>query len=301
MKIWVVLIGLLILFTSSIPSLTAAGLQPAATVSHRTILEKLAQAQIVYLGETHDHQPDHEAQLEIIQQLYARDPKLTLGLEMFQRPYQASLDQYLKGQLTEAELLTQTEYSSRWGFDWELYAPILRFTRANKIPVLALNTPSEVTRKVAETGFKSLEPEDFRWIPSLGELEAGLSGNADYRQRLLKIYETHHHASGNSTGFERFVQAQILWDETMADTVARYWLNHQDRKIVVLVGQGHLIFGDGIPRRVQRRLSSKARWQQRTVLINPPSLESFQKSASSQAAADLLWRTAPSNPSQSPK
>ncbi len=300
MKFWVVLVGLLILLGSSIPALTTVGLGHGAT-SHEAILERLAQAQIIYLGETHDHPADHEAQLEIIQQLYARQPRLTLALEMFQKPYQASLDQYLKGLLTEAELLTQTEYSSRWGFDWELYAPILRFAKANRIPVLAINTPSEVTRKVAQSGFESLASEDFKWIPSLAALEVGLSGREDYRQRLLETYETHHHSSGNSAGFERFFQAQILWDETMADTVARYWLSHQDRRVAVLVGQGHLIFGDGIPRRVQRRLRQKSHWQQRSVLINPP-LELESKSSSSRPLADLIWQTEQSsNSGQSPK
>ena len=59
------------------------------------------------------------------------------------------------------------DYQRRWGYDWELYAPILRFARAERIPVLALNTPSEVTRKVARTGLNQLSFAERQWIPPI--------------------------------------------------------------------------------------------------------------------------------------
>jgi uncharacterized iron-regulated protein len=265
---------------------TIRGLANSAVIQSRpAILKHLFQAQAVYLGETHDRPPDHEAQLEILRQLQAHQPNLAIALEMFQKPFQSKLDQYLKGTLTEAELLAQTEYPKRWGFNWDFYAPILRFAKANRIPLLAINTPSEVTRKVALTGLESLTPEDFKWIPPLSEID---TSNAAYRQRILETYQSFHTVHGNSDGFDRFFQAQVLWDETMADAIAQYWLTHQSRKVVVLVGQGHLLYGDGIPDRVKRRLKTIPRWQQHSVLLNPPpELQSPQ----SRPVADSFWFT----------
>jgi uncharacterized iron-regulated protein len=286
MKLWIIFSGLFFLLAvPSLPPAIAAFASPVVTQSHPAILRQLFQAQIVYLGETHDHPLDHKAQLEILRQLNTREPNLVIALEMFQKPFQNKLDQYLNGTLTESELLAQTEYPKRWGFNWDFYAPILRFAKAHQIPLLAINTPSEVTRKVAYTGLESLVPEDLKWIPPLSEID---TSNPAYRQRLLETYQSFHTVHGNSDGFERFFQAQVLWDETMADTIAQYWLKNQNRKVVVLVGQGHLLYGDGIPSRVKRRLKIIPRWQQYSVLLNP---SAELHSPQSRPVADSFWFT----------
>ncbi len=40
----------------------------------------------------------------------------------------------------------------------------------------------------------------------------------------------------------------------MAETVSLYLQAHPERKMVVLAGSGHLMYGSGIPQRVERRL-----------------------------------------------
>jgi uncharacterized iron-regulated protein len=271
MKQWLIFTGLFFILSLPVSKPSIAAFTNTSVQSRPAILQRLFQAQVVYLGETHDHPPDHEAQLEILRQLQAHQPNLAIALEMFQKPFQSSLDQYLSGTLTEAQLLAQTEYSERWSFNWEFYAPILRFAKANRIPVLAINTPSEITRKVARTGLESLAPEDFKWIPPLGEID---TTSAIYRQRLLETYQSFHD--------------QVLWDETMADAIAQYWLTHQNRKVVVLVGQGHLLYGDGIPDRVKRRLKAILHWQQQSVLLNPSAeLQAPQV----RPVADSFWFT----------
>ena len=61
------------------------------------ILPELASSNVIYLGETHDSELDHQNQLKIIQELYQRNPKIAIALEMFQRPYQGVVDEYLAG------------------------------------------------------------------------------------------------------------------------------------------------------------------------------------------------------------
>ncbi len=138
-------------------------------------------------------------------------------MEMFQRPFQPVIDHYLAGEIAEAELVAQTEYEARWGFPWEVYAPVLRFARANQIPVLALNTPREITRQVSGQGLASLEEEDFRYIPPLEAIDLS---NDNYRDFVAAAFGDHNgHGSFN---FENFFAAQVLWDETMAETIAAF-------------------------------------------------------------------------------
>jgi uncharacterized iron-regulated protein len=242
------------------------------------MLQEFAQANVIYLAETHDRPADHQAQLEIIQALHRLRPDLVIAMEMFQQPFQPSLDRYLAGKLTEEQLQTQTEYQKRWGFPWEFYAPVLRFAKTNQVPVVALNLPGEITRKVARQGLDSLTEIERNAIP-----DSILKGPDTYRDRLLTLYQEMHQGKGNSANFERFFLAQVLWDETMADRIAQLLKQSPKRLVVVLAGQGHINYGDGIPDRVARRLSAQS-LKQISVLLNPT-----PEQAKDGAIADYFW------------
>lgn len=248
------------------------------------VLQKLAQVDVVYLGETHDRLADHQAQLAIIQALYRLRPKLAVGMEMFQRPYQSVLNRYLTGDLTEAALQDQSQYQKRWGGSWEFYAPVLRFAKANALSVIALNTPTEVTRKTSRKGLDSLTLVDRRFIPPRSAI---VLGSDSYRDRLQQIYAESHH--GKSGSFERFFQAQVLWDETMADRIAYTLQKQPGTLVVVLVGQGHITYGDGIPVRVARRIQATRSQplQQVSLLLNADASETQGDSQ----IADYLWQS----------
>ncbi len=236
----------------------------AQTSNNSNIINELAKADVVYLGENHDSVLDHQAQLEIILELYRQNRDVAIALEMFQRPFQPVLDRYLAGEIDETQLREQTEYDTRWGFNWEYYAPILRFAKAHNLPLLALNTPTEITRKVARTGLESLSKSDFRYIPPIREID---TSNQDYRDAIAQIYQAHaHQGQGNSDGFENFFTAQVLWDETMAQAIAQYYQSNPNAQIVVLVGEGHILYNYGIPDRVARRMNDKS-FQQHSVRL----------------------------------
>jgi uncharacterized iron-regulated protein len=254
------------------------------------VLQDLANAEVVYLAETHDRLEDHQAQLYILQELYRLRPNLAIAVEMFQRPYQSAIDRYLAGKLSEADLQSETQYQKRWGYPWEFYAPILRFAKAQKLSVVALNTPTEITRKVSRTGLDSLTLAERQWIPPKSAIR--LEPEA-YRQRIRQIYDEIHAGSGNSASFEKFFLAQVLWDETMADRIASTLQKSPDTLIVVLVGQGHVLYGDGIPNRVTRRAGIagflRRPLRQRSLLLNPS--QEMQKDKNI-AIADYFWNSA---------
>lgn len=250
--------------------------------NNKEIITQLTKANVVYLGETHNSLADHEAQLEIITALYQQNHQIAIALEMFQRPFQPVLEKYLAGEIDETQLREQTEYDRRWGFDWEYYAPILRFAQAHQIPLIAANTPTEITRQVAKDGLDSLEENDFRYIPPIEEIQID---DPDYRQILRATYDSHAHGGhGNSDGFANFFAAQVLWDETMAEAIAQFYQANPDYQIIVLAGAGHIIYGYGIPNRVARRIERNS-FRQSSVLLGETPTFDRQKSP-----ADYFWQ-----------
>ncbi len=210
------------------------------------LVAKLADRRVVFVGETHDRYDHHLNQLAVIEGLYARDPNLAIGLEFFQQPYQQYLDDFVAGRIDEREFLVGTEYFERWRYDYRLYRPIIHFARDKGIPLLALNVPRELTRKVAEKGILGLEEADRAMVPV--DIDRG---DEQYRQRIRQVFDSHPNADRKE--FDNFLDAQLLWDEGMADQAARYLKAHPKRRMVVLAGSGHLVYGQGIPKRLLRR------------------------------------------------
>ncbi len=73
-----------------------------------------------------------------------------------------------------------------------------------------------------------------------------------YKQDLYEIFGMHD-SQHQLKNYDFFLQAQILWDETMAESVHRYLAHNPGTSMVVLAGNGHLRYKYGIPQRVFRR------------------------------------------------
>jgi uncharacterized iron-regulated protein len=225
--------------------------EPSAVVvsalkSFSHVIEGVTGKKIVYVGEYHDRLAHHMTQLQVIKGLYRKNPKLAIGMEMFQRPFQPVLDDYISGKIEEREFLKKSEYFKRWSFDYNLYKPILDFARAAKIPVVALNLRREIIEKVSREGMDVLTDDEKKEVPR----EMDFS-DTEYRDRLKQVSSQHKGRSEKS--FDFFFQAQILWDETMSMSIDEYLRKNPDRQVVVIVGQGHLLYGSGIPKRTLRR------------------------------------------------
>ncbi len=210
------------------------------------VIKGVEDKKIIYVGEVHDVFAHHAVQLDIITGIYKKTPRVAIGMEMFQRPFQKTLDTFISGNMGEENFLKKSEYFKRWGFDYKLYKPILDFARTEKIPVVALNLQREIIDKVSHNGIDSLSPEEKALIPE--ELDFT---DREYRERLEEIFSMH--SGSDEKSFDNFYQSQILWDETMARSVDEFLENNGDHKMIVLAGQGHLMYGSGIPKRTFRR------------------------------------------------
>lgn len=237
------------------------GIEVAKTRKFPDIISSISDKRIVYVGERHTSYEHHLTQLETVKRLFRKNPKISIGMEMFQRPFQQVLDDYIEGTIDEKEFLKSSEYFGRWGFDYHLYRDILTFAREEKVPVVALNIKREIVDKVSKSGIDSLTEEEKKQLPDSMDMS-----DEEYRERLREVFEMH--GSSGSRDFANFYQAQIIWDEIMAQSIDGYLRRNPDRKMVVIAGSGHLAFKSGIPKRVFRRNSLDY-----AVLLNDDALE----------------------------
>jgi uncharacterized iron-regulated protein len=240
------------------------------------LVDRLAEADLVCVGETHDSEPQHRVQLQIIMALYARDTRLGVAMEMFQRPFQPALDRYLRGEATEEDFLKATEYRRRWGYAWSLYRPIVDFCRKNAIPVAALNTPGELVRRLSRVGYAKLTEAEKK---QLGRVDFQVKEHRDYWFDLLARLHGNKNASPEEK--ERGYQVMTVWDEYMGASAARFHKERGLRRLVVLAGAGHIDRGFGIPARAAKRTGGKALTVHLEVGVDP-------KKAAAEAVTDFV-------------
>ncbi|MEY6432473.1 ChaN family lipoprotein [Thioalkalicoccus limnaeus] len=242
------------------PVLSSVGVGPdpmtrvvevAAMPTLSTLVDRLVDRQVIFVGEAHDRYEDHLNQLAILRGLHARGKDLAIGAEFFQQPFQPALDAFIAGDISEEEMLRRTEYFVRWRFDYRLYRPILRFARDQGIPIIALNLDQELTQKVGQKGIAGLTDEERAQLP--GDIDRG---DDAYRDRLRAAFEAH--SMLQDRDFEHFLEVQLLWDEGMASRAAGFLREHPEKTLVVLAGAGHVEYGHGIPDRLLRRLPVRA-------------------------------------------
>ncbi|MEW6003604.1 MAG: ChaN family lipoprotein, partial [Nitrospirota bacterium] len=225
------------------------GIQPQRSIELEEIVNGISDKSVIYLGERHTNYEDHKAQLQVIMGLFEKGRKFAIGMEMFQKPFQKALDEYISGAISEKDFLKKSQYFKRWGVDYNLYREIIEFAKAKNIPVIALNISSEIIKKVSRGGLDALTQEEKKEIP--GDMDMS---DDDYRNWLKKIFEEHENLEAKN--FDYFYQSQILWDETMAHSVDLFLRERPDHQIIVLSGIGHIMYGSGIPKRAYR-LNSK--------------------------------------------
>ena len=226
--------------------------EPASAHSIDDVIRVAELYSAVFVGERHDNYAHHLNQLEIIKRLHEKGHKLAVGFEMVHKPFQPALTAFINGEISEKDFLKGVNYYETWGFDYNLYAPLFRYLRDNKITALALNIDSSVIKKISSGNISQLTEDEINTLPK--ETDAT---NTDYEKQLLKIFKMHPVKEGSERAFSYFYMAQNTWDETMAETAVNFQKNNPDYKLIIIAGMGHLGKTSGIPLRYERLTGNK--------------------------------------------
>lgn len=211
-------------------------------VDQRTLLDRLAQADVVFVGEQHDDPATHALELQILQGLSRQvGARLRLAMEMWERDVQPVLDGYMQGKTDEAAFLKTARPWANYKTD---YRPLVEYAKVRHIPVVASNAPQAIVSRVGRGGLAAVLSAE---LPALVQ-----APHDDYWARfgaMMTGMGAAHGAMDTAT-VQRFYEAQILRDETMAESTVRA-LEHGGQPLVLHInGQFHSDFGGGIPRRL---------------------------------------------------
>lgn len=258
--------------------------QPA---TFQDLVEAMAEAEAVLVGEVHTDPVGHWIEAKLVREGLdlvgaGRETgalrSLALSLEMFERDVQGIVDEYLHDLITEA----QFKASARpWDYYDEDYRPMVEMAKEAGIPVLAANAPRRYVNRVSRLGPQALNDLSLSarsFLPPLpfpqpsdayrAEWTALMTGmtmesqcpvpegeGRDEAREEPEAEEPHAPPAGMPTHeasfMENGLQAQTLWDASMAHTITFFLDSHPGSLVLHMVGGFHVQNFTGIPEKVQ--------------------------------------------------
>lgn len=254
---------------------------------------RLAERDVVLLGEHHDSDRDHEMQRLIVASLRGASPSrpLAVGLEMVQQRFQGVLDDYTAGRISEDGLYVGTDWKKRWSWPFELSVPMFRYCKDKRIRLLALNTDSELLDKVSRGGLEALSQNEWqRWVPDRQGFSS-MGGDAAFKTYLQRIVVPSYYMHARMgilsrtlagetldepLSLKRFVSNRLLWDESMAGAAVDFLASDAGKggMVCVLAGGDHVKYQYGLRERMERLAQRDAgglgrKLRVASVMLNP--------------------------------
>ena len=217
-----------------------------AEVPAADVMARAARSRVVLLGEHHDRADHHRWQLQTLAAIQAAHPDVVVGFEMLPRRAQPALDRFAAGRTDERTFLVESRWADVWGFDPQLYLPLLHFARLNGLALRALNVDRTVVEQVGARGLDAVPPAAREGVGTPAPPAPA------YEALLRDVWAAHgaddpHAAPGDNAARRRFVEAQLLWDRAMAEALADAVRADPHAIAVGILGSGHVERRFGVP------------------------------------------------------
>jgi uncharacterized iron-regulated protein len=206
------------------------------------IYQGIVPGTVLITSELHDHSAHHQNQRDILAKLAKLGLPISVGMEFFEYPDQALVDAYTSGHLDEAAFLQQIKWGKGQPFDF-YRTQVLAPTQLGGLTV-ALNFPRALADKVAQGGLDALTKDERHVMPPNFE-----RGTASYFERFREVMKDH----APDSAIENYFTAQSLWDDTMAWQASNYMTAHSAGVLMIIVGDFHVAYQDGLVARLQKR------------------------------------------------
>jgi uncharacterized iron-regulated protein len=258
----------IILFFTGCASLPTVylGLDDHKALSLDSVLKKISEERVIFIGEIHGTASIHLLQLEIIKRLRQSNKELVIALEAFPSTRQVILNKWIEGSLNRNDF--EQAYSASWSIPFEYYEGIFDYAKEQHIPLVAMNAEDAIIREVSKKGLQAV-PEDF-----LRKIRfTDCSADTVYKELVNSMY----HASE----FPFFCDGQRLRDAVMAYNIANA-MRGNNYTVVVLAGVAHAS-KLAVPLMLENHIEATY-----TVLL-PEEVKYFIKKTPDKNIADYIW------------
>ena len=214
-------------------------------ISLEQVVDSVRPGTVVIVSEIHNVQAHHDHQSEFLTALHVKHPEyqVSVGMEFFEYPDQIQVNHYMADLVSEEDFLKDINWG---GFSFDFYRSLVQFPKITEGWIVALNAPKWLTSKIGKKGLKSLLPGERAYFPPNFTL-----GQASYKERFREAMGGGHKLPEELV--DNYFAAQSLWDDTMAWQAGLSQQQNPNQVLVIIVGDFHNAYGDGLPARLRAR------------------------------------------------
>ncbi|MFZ5950815.1 MAG: ChaN family lipoprotein [Candidatus Rifleibacteriota bacterium] len=223
--------------------------QTGKTTDMESFYQKLEEADVILIGESHTGLHHHQVQQKIIEALAERGNQLVIGLEMYNEQQNQKLDEYIREGATPEAFAASTGYYSTWGHNLRYYMPIFAAAHRYQIPLRGVNLPSERVKALRKAGLNGLTEAI---LPGESMPDTSSSEHRFFIETMMQGL-----GAQAPEMFPGIYLAQCLWDAAMAQGIVKAAEEFSNHKIIGLAGTGHVAYGLGIARLIKNRSNLK--------------------------------------------
>lgn len=219
----------------------------SAKTGQKLTTEQLAaelskQYDVVFFGEFHDDSLIHVLESQLLQAVYKQKKKVAISMEMFERDVQPVMNDYLAGVINEQDFLAK---SRPWENYEDDYKSIIDFAKASKLNVIAANVPRKYASLYSTGGMKAinnLSPTERAYLAKSINPADDAYQVAFYNQMLDNLGMKHDYTTlsfNQQNTLALYYGAQVVKDETMAESIYEYYLKNKKYLIIHYNGDFH--------------------------------------------------------------
>lgn len=199
------------------------------------LVERLAAARFVLLGEKHDNPDHHRLQAWLLRELVAHGRRPAVAFEMIDNGQAAILADYRDKDA--AGLGPALNWEANGWPDWALYRPIAQAALDAGLPIVTANLPRDQVRAIVRGGAAPTDP---------GPLPQDL---ADEMSREIR---DSHCGQLPDKAVPGMVMVQRVRDAVMAEAMERGAAMPGSDGAVLIAGAGHVRADRGVPMQLRR-------------------------------------------------
>jgi uncharacterized iron-regulated protein len=242
----------------------------------REIAARAAGAEVVYLGEQHDNPVHHARQRLVLEAMAERGPAPAVGFEMLAATRQAEVEAALARAPGREDLEAALGWRASGWPAFAMYWPLFELALRERLPVLALDLDTALTRRVAREGLGALGD-------AAAELRSLLPPDPGREAEIIRTIRDAHCGVVAEARARTMAEAWHARNVTMARRIAAAL--DRGRRVAVIVGRGHQAEG-GLPAQLAALRPGTRQFVVELVEARPGASAPAEREPST---ADVVW------------
>ncbi|MBU0972460.1 MAG: ChaN family lipoprotein [Proteobacteria bacterium] len=224
-------------------------------IPFKTLVDQIADQDVIYLSEKHDNPMHHTIQHQIIKALIEKGKAPLIGFEFFSMedtPFLLSfVDSGTTAHTPKMEAAIEKQARKKLGWDtqsdtmWGYYYGLMKLARQNHLSIAGIDLSSSQKRRITRKGLEGLSAVEKKTLFS------SRFSNIPYEIHMKSIFKSVHCGMNHEKMTSRLYDTWVARNDKMALSISQLYEKDAKGPVVVIIGRGHTEYGLGVMDRVR--------------------------------------------------